>query len=442
MEDSLNNLSNNLTEAFEETIGRIQSFPASRARLAMETLMVLTHAARTLNVDELRDILSVHPNHRRINVKYRPTEKMILECCQGLVTVDARTGDVRTCHYSVKEYLLGNSHRLFPGAESVMATKCLRYFMLEDFSTGPWEEAEDIRSRTQDHPFLPYAARFWGRHVKLSGDNLEAQTALDEFFALTRALATANQVRQYTMGYREEYWAHEECLSFTPLHLAAREGLTHTIEGLLRAGRFGVNQRTTQGSTPIIHAAANGHVDIVRMLMQRGADPYLSNWYGNALHCAIEGDRPSTVRELVVRWGMDWKGTDGHGGDYLDCVLSRDSAEALETLVDVGVDIQRPAIGARGKAGESVGLGLFLVACDGGRLKIVQVMVERGWVDVNTRFAGGPTALHMAARSGRLAIVERLIELGADIRIKDDHGDTALDILQRLYPSRALEVSK
>jgi len=442
MEDSLNNLSNNLTEAFEETIRRIQNLPASRGRLGMETLMYLTHAARIMNVLELRDVLSVHPTHRRVDAKYRPTEKMILECCQGLVTVDARTGDVRTCHYSVKEYLVGNSPRLFPRAESLIATKCLRYIMLEDFSTGPWEEEEDILSRTQDYPFLSYAARFWGRHARLSQDDDEVQTALEEFFASTRVTATANQVRQYSMNYRPEYWVRKECLSFTALHLAAREGLTRTVEGLLRTDRFAVNVATTEGGTPVIHAASGGRVDIVRMLMQRGADPYLRNWYGNALHCAIESDRASTVRELVVGWGMDWRGADGYGLDYLGCVLSRDAAQALEALVDVGLDIQAHDTEAGGSAGKTVGYQIFLEACILGRLKIVKLMTERGWVDVNARSARGRTALHYAARSGRLAVVERLIEVGADVSAKDDDGNSVLHVLQRLYPSRALEVSK
>jgi hypothetical protein len=123
-------------------------------------------------------------------------------------------------------------------------------------------------------------------------------------------------------------------------------------------------------------------------------------------------------------------------------VLSRDAAQALEALVDVGLDIQAHDTEAGGSAGKTVGYQIFLEACILGRLKIVKLMTERGWVDVNARSARGRTALHYAARSGRLAVVERLIEVGADVSAKDDDGNSVLHVLQRLYPSRALEVSK
>ena len=39
----------------------------------------------------------------------------------------------------------------------------------------------------------------------------------------------------------------------------------------------------------------------------------------------------------------------------------------------------------------------------------------------------GDTALHHAARLGRLAIATRLLEGGADLTLRDKSGDTALD---------------
>ena len=39
----------------------------------------------------------------------------------------------------------------------------------------------------------------------------------------------------------------------------------------------------------------------------------------------------------------------------------------------------------------------------------------------------GDTALHKAAFRGNLAIATRLLEGGADLTLRDKHGDTALD---------------
>jgi hypothetical protein len=106
MEDSLHSLSHNLSEAFEETIARIQSLSPNQRRIGMSALMYLAHAPRPITVDELCDLLAIHPHRRRVAPKYRPTARTLLECCQGLVTIDDRTGDVRTSHYSIQEYLV------------------------------------------------------------------------------------------------------------------------------------------------------------------------------------------------------------------------------------------------------------------------------------------------------------------------------------------------
>ena len=442
MEDSLDDLSHNLTEAFEETIKRIQGLPTSRSRLGMEVLMYLTHAARTVTMDELRDLLSVRPGHTRADVKYRPTEKMIMDCCQGLTTVDATTGHVSPCHYSVKEYLLTNDQQLFPRAEAILAVKCLRYTLLENFRTGPWANEKAIQSYTCDHAFLPYAAQFWGSHVKLSEDDDEVQAALGDFFASTRAMATANQIRRHSTGYRYEYWAPQECLGYTALHHVCREGLTSIVRRLLDAGTLDVNVTTKSGATPIIHAASNGHVEIVQLLMQRGADPYLCNWYGNALHCAVEGGRAAVVRELVVGWGMNVRGEAISGCEYLYCTMARDSAEVFEMLVDLGVEIGTGATREcirPGHTADSAELDAFLVACNRGCGKIVKLMIRRGWIDVNARSAGGRTALHWAAHSHNRAMVEQLVEAGADINARDEKGVSALDLIRPLYRSLGME---
>ncbi len=404
--------------------------------------MYVAHASRTVTVQELRDALSVHPGHSRANIKYRPTEKMILECCQGLIAVDSATAAVRPCHYSVKEYLLANDHTLFPRAEAILATKCLRYLLLDNFSTGPWAEKETIPSYKRDHAFLSYAAIFWGGHAKLAEDDALLQDALRDFFASTRAMATANQVRQHTVGYRPEYWATAECLSLPALHHACREGLTATVGRLLASGTFDVNVATAHGATPVIQAAANGHVDIVRMLMHRGADPRVRNWYGNALDCAIEGGRAAVVRELVVSWGMELETPIR----LLYRAMARDSDEAFEALVDLGVDINAAAsepclriIALKppcpGHRADRAGLHVFLAACSAGCRKIVKLMVDRGWVDVNARYDGGWTALHWAAQNGSRTIVERLVEVGADVHAKDDDGVSALELIEPLYRS-------
>ncbi|KAK4241153.1 hypothetical protein C8A03DRAFT_41341 [Achaetomium macrosporum] len=314
MEDSLNNLSHDINEVFEGTIRRIQALPASRSRIGIESLMYLVHAARPITVQELSDLLAMHPCRTRVHIRYRSRESMILECCQELVTIDPKTGYVRTSHCSA------------------------------------------------------------------SGGDDEVQAALANFFASKRAMATANQVRQFLLGYMEVYGSAEESPSLTALHHACRHGLLRTASRLLDDG-ISVNALSEQGSTAVIHAAAHGHVELLKLLVQKGADPNQRNWYGNALHCA-----------LIVSWGMD-----PSDPTYLTCAVFSDAAGAFEALVDLGADVNAGIAWSdcdpKKCNDEDHWTHIFFFACASGSYNVVDLMIRRGWADVGMRSDDGRSAL-------------------------------------------------
>jgi ankyrin repeat protein len=68
----------------------------------------------------------------------------------------------------------------------------------------------------------------------------------------------------------------------------------------------------------------------------------------------------------------------------------------------------------------------LLMASGSGDLKRVEELIEEG-CDINEQSAYGMTAIHAAAKYGRLACAEFLIYEGARLDIIDDSGRTALD---------------
>ncbi|PKX95976.1 ankyrin [Aspergillus novofumigatus IBT 16806] len=416
MEDRITDLSHSLSGAFADTISRIQRLPESRSRLGMGALMWLTYTPRALRAAELSDALATQRAQNVVNSKYRPTTKTILECCQGLAIVDAE-GYIRLAHYTIQEYVGEHWKDFFPQAEAQIAVTCLRYLVFENFQNGPWLTEGDIKSNMETYPFLAWAAMYWGQFAQRTETDAEVWRTLFAFFSSPAAMATANQIRQYLMGRNSNYWNADECSSFSALHHASRHGLERAIIQLLDSGAYDVNELTSMGSTPVIHAAAGGHVLTTRSLLARGADPYLRNWYGDALHCAVESDKAATVRELVC-WGMD-----PNGRSYLACALDGDSASAFAALVELGADI------ASQSAFKSHG-HLFFTAALWGCDEIIALMLKQGWVNIGLRNGKGLTALHCAAAAANLTSVRILLDAGADIGAMDDGGRTPLEFAE------------
>lgn len=277
----------------------------------MEALRWLAFSKRPLTADELRDVLSVKEGQKNRETEFQPSIQVILECCQGLVLMDQESS-LRLAHYTVQEYLVSAAATLFPTAHRSMSLTCLTYLMMDEFQSGPLDDSSAIDRRFTEYPFLSYAACHWYTHArKVEGCNdLDARTL--EFLRSPHLRAAATQANYSCYGYNWNYCQPGECLSDTALHFACWGGLEKIVYQLLCEEEVNVNLQTLIGTTPILSAAGAGHEKIVQMLLDYKADPYIENWYGNALHCAAEAGRCAVIR-LLVSHGMS-PSTQGRDG--------------------------------------------------------------------------------------------------------------------------------
>ena len=417
MEDTLNRSYTSLPNAFEGTIARICQLPESRKKIGLQSLMWICHAKRPLLVWELSEALAVQIGQKAPRPKHRPLPKVILDCCQGLVSIDDGVPTVRVVHYAVQEYLLGHSDQLFPSAQSHIAETCLTYLLFDAFRAGPYEDSSGIEMRVQQHPFLIYASKYMGPHVKKVESDPSTSRWLGKFMRSRAAIAVWSQTLRWSEHYRLQYWSIQESNSYTALHVASHSGLEDTINILLKQNPQDINVRTSMGTTPLILASANGHEVIVRALLCKGADPYLSNWYGNALHCAAEAGSTSTIHELL-RFGMDINIPRKSGETPLHCTTDNDSALAATLLIHNGANID---------ARDDVGMSVLHAASADDCPNTLDSLLQLGQFDLRSTSKRGFTALHYATARGNTEIVERLLECGADINARDNRGRTPLD---------------
>jgi ankyrin repeat protein len=74
----------------------------------------------------------------------------------------------------------------------------------------------------------------------------------------------------------------------TPLLYATRFGCLPCVKSLLKAGAK-IDRPTPEGVTPLMNAIDNGNYDIANYLLDEGANPHLSDWWGRtALYLTVD----------------------------------------------------------------------------------------------------------------------------------------------------------
>jgi ankyrin repeat protein len=205
----------------------------------------------------------------------------------------------------------------------------------------------------------------------------------------------------------------------TALHYAARGGHIGTIRALLAAGA-GTDTAAKDGATPLIFASEAAHVKAVRLLLQQGAVINARDRRrGTALLAAVSALGAITkkvVNNRLVKRRM--------------IPLAR-VKRTVHTLLSAGADAN--------VVDKDYGTPLMSAVSDG-NLSIVRLLINAG-ADVNLqdRFGDSPLA-RAVTRPGRTKLVKRLLECGADPRLKDCDGMTVVEVARRSYLKHGQEM--
>src|SRR4029434_4326839 len=119
----------------------------------------------------------------------------------------------------------------------------------------------------------------------------------------------------------------------TALLYAARDGCYDCVEALIASGAD-VNMPTPEGVTALMLALDNDHNDVAKLLLDRGANPELWDWWGRtALYIAIDRKEMNSIGGPAGPGGRGGRG--GNGPD----VPSTSSMDIINTLLSKDIDV-------------------------------------------------------------------------------------------------------
>ena len=195
---------------------------------------------------------------------------------------------------------------------------------------------------------------------------------------------------QFLLEHGADVHARDSVLGNTPLHLVKWCASSEKIVQALLDAKANVNARSKNDTTPLLHAVSeNFAVPVLDLLVKHGAD--------------LRSHDPAAE------------------------AARRGNLENLEFLLDAKANVE-----ARSQYSKSA----LHLAVYNNHTEVLLKLLERG-VGINVQnyspsndYCGG-TPLMTAAARGNCAMVHTLLAQGADLFVRDRHGESVLEMVQR-----------
>jgi ankyrin repeat protein len=213
----------------------------------------------------------------------------------------------------------------------------------------------------------------------------------------------------------------ERALRLDILHGAIRKNNVHDTEALLaRNPELLECQADSQGLFPLHYAVKKGHIEIVKLLVGRGANVEILDTKRNfsPLIWAVRRGHKDIV-EYLFECGVDLTVCDKH-----------DMTSSIHWAAFSGrVDVLRVLLhrGANVETRDKYGFTPLHWACRRGRMEAAYFLVDQG-ADMEELTYDGATPLHCACFEGHKALSLSLMEHGADKDALNDEGFTPMQL--------------
>ncbi|KAM3149290.1 hypothetical protein ABEW05_010451 [Botrytis cinerea] len=420
-------LPKSVNQAYEKILSKSENYLMVR-----KALCIVLAAHRPLTLAEMNIALNIDTVSRPIeypDLETDETFKRTLRNWCGLF-ISIHHNKVYFLHQTAREFLLSELSSLakiqtegssWQGSistqesHSVLATSCIRYLELFNHETVVSLDEDESTSLHMDRDiFLDYSAENWAHHFR------EARTSSDEKI-VNSVFQICGPDSKSCLIWSKIYWSsryydYTEC--HTTIIIASYFGLNEIVKLLLERGADIESKDSKYGQTPLLWAAENGHDTVVKLLLEKGADIESKDRNGQTplLLAAINGH--DAVVKLLLEKDADIESKDSrYGRTPLLWAAKNGHDTVVKLLLEKGADIE-----SKDRNGQTP----LLLAAINGHDAVVKLLLEKD-ADIESKDSRyGRTPLSWAAGNGHDAVVKLLLEKGADIESKDRNGQTPL----------------
>jgi ankyrin repeat protein len=265
----------------------------------------------------------------------------------------------------------------------------------------PSRAATDVPELTE--PTLPLMIAAVQRHCNIS----------NYLAPLTRPRLRRDAVKQFRIIKKKWNKKLLRDPSVKALLVAAENGDATSVLSLL-AEKVDFRGGDEWGNTALAKATLSGHVEVVRLLLQAGADP---DGELDAECTPLMVASKAAIAELLIGAGADPNRLID-GSTPLSAAAHRNSLEVAAVLLAAGA---KPDV-----LTEPHGCALSTAVAKR-YLDLCRLLIEAG-ASVNLHSKKGWPPLMYAASSGWEAIVSMLLAAGADVHFRDDDSDSPLTV--------------
>jgi hypothetical protein len=335
---ALRELPKGLNETYEVILAKISE---SEIEIVRKILLWLSFAVLPLTLEELHEAVAIEDGLERLDEEsLLSSPQEILSLCGSLLNVSDQ-GQVRLAHLSVKEYLLSAQIRqntmvskfaMAPAdANQELAVYCLTYLSFQELTSGPSGSSDAYADRLKRHPLLKHTASGWAYYVRAAHSTPKLRDLVLNFFAPGSRKIFMSWVQVLNADYNIKWDFYPR--HATSLYYAASFGLAEIVEALISTDAELNAPGSRFGGTALHAAVLRGHVPVVKLLLQAGADPSRADFNRiTPLHTAVAYGNPEVI-SMLLQFGAPKDAADGDGETPYDWAVQAGQVESQNLLL-------------------------------------------------------------------------------------------------------------